>query len=222
MKLGRNNVSFLWCLAVVLTISVPAIESAKNKATFGPKTQLPDDKLFSDQVAFCEGCYGFVHEIHKLMTKWAKEKGSLEDHIDTAMVAVCSTERLRSYVLSPPKMERLCSGIRAHYEDDIGLALLTHYGKRKPDVEKVFSDVCRKAIPACPKNMKPMSVGRKEQWEKEEAERAAKEDKSTTEEEEKKTEGKEEGKKDKTKSKDGDSKKKKSKTTKKKPTKDEL
>ncbi|XP_064093615.1 uncharacterized protein LOC135206207 [Macrobrachium nipponense] len=195
MSSTKTTVSFLTYLVVVFTLSAQVIDGAKDKVTFGPKAQIPDDKLFQDQVAFCEGCYGFVQEIHKLLMKWSKEKGSIEDHIDAAMVAVCSTERLRSYVLSPPKMERLCAGIRAHYEDDIGLALLTHYGKRKPDVEKVFSEVCKKAIPACPKNMKPMSVGRKEQREKEAKEKAAKEksekqNTSTNEEEEKKKEGK--------------------------------
>lgn len=51
-------------------------------------------------------------EVEKLMTMWQKEKGSVEDHIDTALHAACSTDRLRAYVLSPPKMMRLCSGIR--------------------------------------------------------------------------------------------------------------
>lgn len=198
MSSTKTTVRFVTYLVVVFTLSAQAIESAKAKVEFGPKAQIPDDKLFQDQVAFCEGCYGFVQEIHKLLMKWSKEKGSVEDHIDAAMVAVCSTERLRSYVLSPPKMERLCAGIRAHYEDDIGLSLLTHYGKKKPDVEKVFSEVCKKTIPACPKNMKPMSVGRKEQREKEAEEKVAKEKEekkekkntTTNEEEKEKREGK--------------------------------
>nr|XP_053639753.1 uncharacterized protein LOC128693904 [Cherax quadricarinatus] len=110
------------------------------------------------------------------MTKWKKEKGSLEEHIDAALLAVCSTDRLRAYVLSPPKMMRLCSGIRAHYEDEIGLVLLQQYsGKKKSNVDKVFQALCRKAIPACTRGIKPMSVARKEKMEKAAEEKKLKE-----------------------------------------------
>lgn len=169
------KINLSWTV-VALAVAFTAVESAQE---MGPKTKLPDDKLFSDPSAFCEGCYGLVHEIHKLLSRWTSEKGSMEDHIDSAMVAVCNTDRLRAYVLSPPKMLRLCSGILAHYEEELGLALLMNYGKKNPKVDKVFDRVCRKAIPACPKNMKPMSVARKEQREKDEAERAAKKEEQT-------------------------------------------
>ncbi|CAL4125701.1 unnamed protein product [Meganyctiphanes norvegica] len=143
-----------------------------NGGKMGPKTQVPDDSLFKDQAAFCDGCYAIVQEMHKLLLKWNKKSGSMEDHIDTALVATCSTERLRSYVLSPPKMMKLCSGIRAHYEDEIAENFMKHFSKaKKPKVEKVFNDICRKEIPACKKGMEPMTAARKEKWAKDEEEK---------------------------------------------------
>ncbi|KAG7169626.1 uncharacterized protein LOC121865404 [Homarus americanus] len=174
-----------WMVAAVLVVGQHAVGGVKE---MGPKTQLPDDTLFKDPAAFCEGCYGMVHELHKLLLKWKKEKGSLEDHIDAALLAVCSTDRLRAYVLSPPKMVRLCSGIRAHYEDEAGLVMLKQYSaKKKPSVDKVFESFCKKTIPACPKGLKPMSVARKEKTEKAAEEKKAREEKENKEKGEEKT-----------------------------------
>ncbi|XP_037804527.1 uncharacterized protein LOC119598901 [Penaeus monodon] len=164
-------------IVAVLAV-VSCVWMAEGKKADGPKTKLPEDKLFSDQAAFCEGCYAVVHELDALLTKWQKEKGSLEDHIDAALLAICSTDRLRSYVLSPPKMTRLCSGIRVHYLDDLGMAFMKKYA-RKEDLtaDEIFEATCRKIIPACPYGMKPMSVARKEKREEAEAEKKAKENK---------------------------------------------
>lgn len=178
--------------AWLLTAALLGVQhTAKGAQNMGPKRELPDDTLFNDPAVFCEGCYGMVQELYKLMEMWGKEKGSLEDHIDAALLAVCSTDRLRAYVLSPPKMMRLCSGIRAHYEDDLGLALLTHYSaKKRANVDKIFESVCRKAIPACPRNTKPMSVARQEKREKETNEPNKKDKKMKTETKEVKIERK--------------------------------
>ncbi|KAK7075107.1 hypothetical protein SK128_000398 [Halocaridina rubra] len=172
----------IWIIAPFLAM---CLMSVKSEREFGPKTKIPDDNLFKDPATFCEGCYALVHEMDKLLSKWAKEKGSMENHIDAALLAVCSTERLRSYVLSPPKMERLCKGIRAHYEEELAMAFLRSYGQKKQNVDKVFTDTCRKSIPACPSNIKPMSVVRQEQREKEADEKAAKEKNVNTEKKEK-------------------------------------
>ncbi|XP_045109691.1 uncharacterized protein LOC123503756 [Portunus trituberculatus] len=162
-----------WCVLVVVVLVVVT----SNATDIGPKTLLPDDVLFKDQAAFCEGCYAIVHEAEKLMTIWQKEKGSIEDHIDAAFLATCTTDRLRTYVLSPPKMVRLCSGIRAHYMDQLGMAVLKHYSKPTlPGVDQLFKDVCVKAIPACPKGITPMSVAREESRKKAAAEKAGKEE----------------------------------------------
>lgn len=49
----------------------------------------------------------------------------------------------------------------AHYTDEIGLAILKHYTRKESGtVDQLFQDICRKAIPACPKGLKPMSVTR--------------------------------------------------------------
>ncbi|XP_050732942.1 uncharacterized protein LOC127006727 [Eriocheir sinensis] len=156
-------------VAMVLLAGLIASCSALE---MGPKKEIPDDALFQDRAAFCEGCYAMVHEVEKLMTLWQKEKGSVEDHIDTALHAACSTDRLRTYVLSPPKMMRLCSGIRAHYMDEIGLAILRHYTRKETrSVDHLFQDICRKAIPACPKGLTPMTVTRQESRKKAEEEK---------------------------------------------------
>lgn len=161
---------------VALLAVVSCVWMVEGEKAAGPKTKVPDDKLFSDQPAFCEGCYAVVHELDSLLTKWKKETGSLEDHIDAALLAICSTDRLRSYVLSPPKMTRLCSGIRVHYLDDLGMAFMKKYAqKRDMTADEIFEATCRKIIPACPNGMKPMSVARKEKREEAEAEQKAKE-----------------------------------------------
>ncbi|ROT74845.1 hypothetical protein C7M84_006602 [Penaeus vannamei] len=148
-------------IVAVLAV-VSCVWMVEGEKAAGPKTKVPDDKLFSDQPAFCEGCYAVVHELDSLLTKWKKETGSLEDHIDAALLAICSTDRLRSYVLSPPKMTRLCSGIRVHYLDDLGMAFMKKYAqKRDMTADEIFEATCRKIIPACPNGMKPMSVARK-------------------------------------------------------------
>lgn len=68
-------------------------------------------------------------ELDSLLTKWKKETGSLEDHIDAALLAICSTDRLRSYVLSPPKMTRLCSGIRGEWAEVRVVSCVGGYGQ---------------------------------------------------------------------------------------------
>ncbi|XP_071527118.1 uncharacterized protein [Panulirus ornatus] len=149
---------------VLTTLAVVGLlhQGVGGTKEMGPKPKLPDDTLFKDPAAFCEGCYALIHEANKLLTKWQKEKGSLEEHIDAALLATCSTDRLRSYVLSPPKMMRLCSGIRAHYEDDLGMAFLKHYSKKEiPSADKLFQDTCQRVIPACPRGVQPMTVARK-------------------------------------------------------------
>ncbi|KAK3892719.1 hypothetical protein Pcinc_003510 [Petrolisthes cinctipes] len=161
---------------VVLTVLVVMTAAQKEEKPLGPKKQLPDDTLFNDPAAFCEGCYGMVHEAFKLLTLWKNEKGSLEEHIDATLLATCSTDRLRAYVLSPPKMMRLCSGIRAHYEEELGLSLMRYYSSRQQaGVDQLFEAVCKKAIPACPKGIQPMSVARKEKMKAAEEKRAKEE-----------------------------------------------
>lgn len=141
-----------------------ATVSSDGKVEYGPKNELPSGDLFKDPSAFCEGCYGFTTEVSKLLKKWISEDGSMEDHIDTAFVSACTTERLNSYVLSPPKMQKLCAGILAHYEEEVSLALLQLYTKHKrPSQEQTVRAVCEKAMPACRKNRKPLSVTRQEE-----------------------------------------------------------
>lgn len=55
-------------LLVVIGAGIHTTQAARDeggsndgKKTVGPKSQLPDDKLFQDPAAFCEGCYGLVH-----------------------------------------------------------------------------------------------------------------------------------------------------------------
>ena len=36
------------------------VKCEKKAGYSGPKTQLPNDKIFKDPAAFCEGCYGTV------------------------------------------------------------------------------------------------------------------------------------------------------------------
>ncbi|XP_042871938.1 uncharacterized protein LOC122253179 [Penaeus japonicus] len=186
---------------VIALAVVSCVWMVEGEKRTGPKTKLPEDKLFSDQAAFCEGCYAVVHELDSLLTKWQKEKGSLEDHIDAALLAICSTDRLRSYVLSPPKMARLCSGIRVHFLDDLGMAFMKKYS-RKEDMtaDEIFEVTCRKTIPACPKGMKPMSVARKEKREEAEADKKTKENKENNKKED--AQKKEKKNKNKTTSKD--------------------
>ncbi|KAK4294127.1 hypothetical protein Pmani_033222 [Petrolisthes manimaculis] len=168
---------------MVLVVVVMVTATQKEDKPLRPKKQLPDDTLFNDPAAFCEGCYGMVHEAFKLLTLWKDEKGSLEEHIDATLLATCSTDRLRSYVLSPPKMMRLCSGIRAHYEEELGLSLMGYYSSRQQTgVDQLFEAVCKKAIPACPKGIQPMSIARKEKMKAAEEKRAKEEEEKNKQE----------------------------------------
>lgn len=47
-------------IVAVLAV-VSCVWMVEGEKAAGPKTKVPDDKLFSDQPAFCEGCYAVVH-----------------------------------------------------------------------------------------------------------------------------------------------------------------
>ena len=52
---------FIALLFVFFNLEYINCKNNERKSTLGPKTRLPNDKLFQDQAAFCEGCYGFTH-----------------------------------------------------------------------------------------------------------------------------------------------------------------
>lgn len=56
----------------VLLMAVLTAATQEDKP-MGPKKELPDDALFKDPAAFCEGCYGMVHG--KWMVVWVKVFG---------------------------------------------------------------------------------------------------------------------------------------------------
>ncbi|XP_018007758.1 uncharacterized protein LOC108665510 [Hyalella azteca] len=137
--------------------------NADGQIVYGPKAEIPADKLFQDPAAFCEGCYGLVMEVSKLLDKWEAEEGSMKDHVDTACFTACNVHKLNSYVLSPPKMVKLCTGILGHYEEALTTSLLLAYTRyEKPSPEQLTKMVCREAVPACRTGVQPMSVTRKE------------------------------------------------------------
>ena len=50
--MGRR--SCVWVVVMLMVVT-------SNATEIGPKTLFPDDALFKDQAAFCEGCYAIVH-----------------------------------------------------------------------------------------------------------------------------------------------------------------
>ena len=46
-----------------------------NATEMGPKNKIPDDVLFKDQAAFCEGCYALVHGRTLLLPRMSMNVG---------------------------------------------------------------------------------------------------------------------------------------------------
>merc|ERR1711997_909814 len=80
----------------------------------GNPEELPKD--LRDPVLFCEGCYGTMYEIHALMTNTKHER--MDQRIANTLDQVCSTDLLRKYVFSPPKMSKVCKAMVKHFEKD--------------------------------------------------------------------------------------------------------
>ncbi|KAF2352920.1 hypothetical protein FHG87_016324, partial [Trinorchestia longiramus] len=133
----------------------------KGEIIYGSKTEVPADALFQDAEAFCEGCYGLVMEVSQLLRKWSDEEGTMKDHVDAASYAACRRDKLRSYVLSPPKMVKLCTGILVFYYEPFTTALLLAYTQYEwPSQQHLLTAVCQKAVPACEPGALPMSISR--------------------------------------------------------------
>ena len=69
----------------------------------GEKT-LP--KELQDSAIFCDGCYGTISEIRTMMER-SKGRKDLKVRIKEALKSVCSTDILRRYLFSPPKMVKV-------------------------------------------------------------------------------------------------------------------
>ena len=67
------------------------------------KSDLPQD--LKDSVLFCEGCYGTMYEIDNMMIELKHLK--LTERVRESIHTVCSTDLLRKYVFSPPKMTKV-------------------------------------------------------------------------------------------------------------------
>ena len=67
------------------------------------KSDLPQD--LKDPVLFCEGCYGTMYEIDNMMIELKHLK--LTERVRQTINTVCTTELLRKYVFSPPKMTKV-------------------------------------------------------------------------------------------------------------------
>ena len=84
----------MWISTVCLQLFFGAILVTAN---------LPKD--LQDPVLFCEGCYGTMYEIDNIMIELKHLK--LVERVREAMDKVCSTDLLRKYVFSPPKMSKV-------------------------------------------------------------------------------------------------------------------
>ena len=71
-------------------------------------TDLPKD--LSDPVLFCEGCYGTMYEIDRMITNLKHMR--LEERVGKTLAEVCHTDNLRKYVFSPPKMSKVSQSNR--------------------------------------------------------------------------------------------------------------
>jgi hypothetical protein len=68
-------------------------------------TDLPPE--LRDAGLFCEGCYAAAVEMRHILTSTAAASQKLKQRVSVALDSVCSTELLRRYVFSPPKMSKV-------------------------------------------------------------------------------------------------------------------
>jgi len=80
-----------------------------------------------DSVLFCEGCYGTMYEIDNMMIELKHLK--LTERVRESIHTVCSTDLLRKYVFSPPKMTKVCKAITNHFRADLEKLLRDRYRK---------------------------------------------------------------------------------------------
>ena len=97
-------------------------------------------KELRDSSIFCEGCYGTVNEIAQMMERNKGKK--LGERIEEATGKVCSTDRLRKYVFSPPKMTK----VRGKQDT----------GRSKSNQQTLFS--IRPARPSSPRTGPSLSI----------------------------------------------------------------
>lgn len=81
-------------LSLCLILSVTWAETAK-----------PVPTELKDQFLFCEACYATITEVTEMMIQ--SRGTTLKKRIKNALDSVCSTDHLRKYILSPPKMAKV-------------------------------------------------------------------------------------------------------------------
>lgn len=80
-------------------------------------------KELSDQVLYCEGCYGTMMEIDEFMIRLKHE--TLNTRIELTLDGVCSTDLLRKYVFSPPKMAKVSAYRSCHQSRTLQVLLFS-------------------------------------------------------------------------------------------------
>ena len=96
-----------------------------------------------DPVLFCDGCFALVSEVvSDMLDNTAKQK--LQTRIDKSL-DVCNTDRLRSYMFSPPTQVKTCKAILAKYTHLLTGILKTEFsGGKMSSVEAITERFCMK------------------------------------------------------------------------------
>ncbi|TRY71717.1 hypothetical protein TCAL_06078 [Tigriopus californicus] len=115
--------------------------------TLGEK---PVPSELKDPFLFCDACYATITEVTAMMVQ---SKGSkLKQRIKTALDSVCSTDHLRRYILSPPKMTKACSALLKTWRFELEQLLQEQFhGGKESNVDILLETFCRgeSSIQAC-------------------------------------------------------------------------
>ena len=95
-------------LAIIASLTVMKFAVFLALCSAVTSTDLPKD--LSDPVLFCEGCYGTMYEIDRMMINFKHLR--LEQRVNKSLAEVCHTDNLRKYVFSPPKMSKVSQSNR--------------------------------------------------------------------------------------------------------------
>ena len=114
---------------VTLVFSLPYIESSSSN--------------LDDPVLFCDGCFALVSEVEKDMSGSRLSGEKLQARITTSLAGVCSTDRLRAYMFSPPTQVKTCTAILAKYKHLLVSVLREEYrGGKVSSVDKLTQLFC--------------------------------------------------------------------------------
>ena len=124
-------------LLVTLVQAVCGVELKKEKSNL------------DDPVIFCDGCFALVSEVVKDMSD-NTHKQTLQTRIEQSLNNVCSTDRLRAYMFSPPTQVKTCFSILNKYQHFLSNILKTEFsGGKTSSVERVTQIFCTEAREIC-------------------------------------------------------------------------